>query len=57
MSQMGRVIKALRKLFNDRGEMQKAFERDETLYRAAQDFNGAINEFEIRDEERIKNGH
>lgn len=57
MSQMGKVIKAVRKLFNDRGEMQKALERDGTLYRVAQDFNEEIDNFEIRNKERIKNGH
>lgn len=48
MSQMGRVIRAVRKLFNDRSEMLVAINRDENLYRAAQRFNEAIDDFECR---------
>lgn len=59
MSQMGAVIKAVRRLFNDRGEMLSAHNRDEKLYLAARIFNKAIDDFECREHakrEKIKKG-
>ena len=57
MSQMGKVIKAVRKLFSDRSEMHAALNKDEPLYRAAQKFNEDIDAFETRHNERIKSEH
>jgi len=50
---MGVVIKAVRRLFNSRGEMLHAKERDETLFNAAREFNQAIDDFENREKQRI----
>lgn len=48
MSQMGKVIKAVRCLFHQSDEQLMAIARDEELYRAAQKFNEAIDDFERR---------
>lgn len=49
MSQMGKVIKAVRCLFHQRDEQLMAIAQDETLFRAAQIFNQAIDDFERRE--------
>ena len=54
MSQMGRVINAVRKLFNHRDEMLLAKTRDETLFAAAAKFNDAIDDFEQRESRKDK---
>ena len=53
MSQMGKVIKEVNKLFNDRGEQVLAMRRDEKLFGAAKEFKGAIDDFENREKERL----
>lgn len=52
MSQMGKVIKEVNKLFNERGEQVLAERRDPKLFEAAKVFKSAIVDFEIRDKER-----
>lgn len=56
MSHMGAVIKAVRRLFMNRGEMLAAQNRDPQLYQAARNFNKEIDAFEDREKERIQNG-
>lgn len=51
MSLMGKVIRAVNKLFNDRGEQVLAEEKDPQLFAAAGEFKKAIDKFE----ERVKN--
>ena len=53
MSQMGKVIKEVNKLFNDRGEQVLAMRRDEKLFGAPKEFKGAIDDFENREKERL----
>lgn len=52
MSQMGKVIKEVNKLFNDRGEQVLAERRDPLLFEAAKKFKGAIDDFEAREKEK-----
>ena len=54
MSHMGAVIKAVRRLFMNKGEMLAAHNRDVDLYKAALRFNREIDSFEIREKERTK---
>ena len=48
MSQMGKVIQEVNRLFNNRGEQVLAMRRDEKLFNAAKEFKGAIDDFEVR---------
>ena len=57
MSHMGAVIKAVRRLFLNRGEMLAAQNRDPQLYQAARNFNKEIDAFEDREKERIQNDY
>lgn len=57
MSHMGAVIKAVRRLFMNKGEMLAAHRRDKKLYWAALNFNKEIDAFEEREKERTKNGN
>lgn len=54
MSQMGKVIKEVNKLFNDRGEQVLAERRDPPLFEAVKKFKGAIDDFEVREKEKKK---
>jgi hypothetical protein len=57
MSQMGTVIREVRKLFNNRSDMHDAIKRDAKLFTAAMAFNKEIDKFELREKERIDDGH
>ena len=48
MSLMGKVIRAVNRLFNDRGEQILAEEKDPQLFKAAGEFKAAIDKFEGR---------
>lgn len=55
MSQMGRVIRAVNKLFRQRDEQALAYQRDPILFQAVRIFKHAIDDFEQRAKEK-KNG-
>lgn len=48
MSQMGKVIREVNKLFNCRGEQVLAMRRDMQLFEEAKKFKAAIDDFEVR---------
>lgn len=56
MSQMGRVIQAVNKLFRQRDEIALAYQRYPPLFHAAKAFKVAIDDFEQRVKEKKKNG-